>query len=605
MATLNQCMSHRGPDDEGVFIRESAPIGGLAARRLAIQDVSQTGHQPMIGEAGRVVGVLNGEIYNVAELRGALTSLGHRFRGLSDTEVMLSAYEEWGFDCLDRLRGMFALAVLDREDGRVFLARDRLGIKPLYYLADPERLAFASELNALVAAGLAPARVSARSLETFLRHGAVDEPDSLVENVGMVPAGSWVMWSRGRSETRRYWDLGRAFTTPKAVARSGAPQQLLREVLEDAVAKHLVSDVPLGVFLSGGVDSSALVGLVARVSGMPPVTLSVDFAEAAFSERKYMQLVQTRFKTRHHEVRLGPTEFLDMLPGALRAMDQPTIDGLNTYVVSSAAHDAGLTVALSGLGSDELFGGYETFRLGSRLGLIRHVPRGARGFGAWTAAKILGASDRTDKITQLLRSESSASIPQALYRQLFTPDQRRRLMPSIALETNDSPAVPAGLDDFNLVSFLELGTYMRDMLLRDADVFSMAHSLELRVPFLDHEVVEYVASVSGEVKSRGGTKAFLIDAVHDLLPAEIAQRRKMGFVIPFSEWMRNGLRQRVDEALTDPSLGGPMSQFLDGDEVRRVWEAFQRGRTGWARPWALFVLKTWGQRLADAHPGTP
>jgi asparagine synthase (glutamine-hydrolysing) len=513
---------------------------------------------------------------------------------------MLAAYEEWGIECLDRFRGMFALAMLDQRDGSVFLARDRLGIKPLYYLSDPERLAFASELKVLLVAGIAPIRVSTSSLETFLTHGAVGEPQSLIENVRMLGAGSSITWSQRRAVVRKYWSLGQAFATPATMRASEWPREALREVLEDAVAKHLVSDVPLGVFLSGGIDSSALVGLVAHVSGSAPVTLSVDFAEARFSERRYMQLVQSRFKTHHHEVRLGPGEFLAMLPGALAAMDQPTIDGLNTFVVSSAARGAGLTVALSGLGGDELFGGYETFRLGSRLGLVGRVPGPVRRVGTWTASRLLGPSDRTEKVIQLLLSDATPSSSQALYRQLFTPAQRRRLVNTVAAEPGESPFVPVGLDDFNMISYLELDSYMRNTLLRDADVFSMAHSLELRVPLLDNEVVRYVASLPGAVKSRGGPKALLIDAVHDLVPPEIANRRKMGFSLPFSEWMQDGLRSHIDEALSDPTLGGPLCNLLDAGEVRRVWDAFLQGRTNWARPWALFVLKMWGQRLADA-----
>jgi asparagine synthase (glutamine-hydrolysing) len=546
----------------------------------------------------QAVGVLNGEIYNVKELRHLLELRGHEFRGTSDTEVVLNAYEQWGASCLPRLRGMFALAILDLRDGRVQLARDALGIKPLYYLMTSNTLAFASEVQALVVTGLADARVSEIGVESFLETGAVAEPETLIEGVRMLPPGTWLSWDGLAGEIHRYWDLQRAFERPHDSSSWNETCRELRHVLERAVRRHLISDVPLGVFLSGGVDSTAIVGLASGVSNPPPQTISVDFAERGYGEGKYMDLVASRFGTSHQQVRLSQADLIARLPAALSAMDQPTIDGINTYVVAGVARGAGLTVALSGLGADELFGGYGTFRLSAAAAFARTLPKPIRSGAAWTISRVLGATDSTAKVAQWLASDSPPA-PEVVFRELFSVGSRHRLLRARPSTLRRPTGRPSQLDAFNRVSLSELRTYMLNTLLRDTDVFSMAHGLEVRVPFLDREVVEYVARLPGHLKAGRGPKSLLVGSLTDILPSEVIRRRKMGFSLPLEHWMRDSLRDDIDDALRDSSFGGPLASLLDPDAVGDTWKAFQAGRVGWARAWSLYVLKSWGQRLLD------
>jgi len=597
---LSVALRHRGPDDDGIVLLDTPDATvALCVRRLAIQDLSPLGHQPMASRRTESWICFNGELYNAAELRHTLNAMGHRFQGRSDTEVALHAYDAWGADCLDRFRGMYAIAVWDAPQRRLFLARDRLGIKPLYYTWQGGGFWFASELRALLATGVVSRTLSPEGLGSYLAFGAVQEPLTIVDGVHVLPPGHFGFVDAAGIELAPYWSLGDAF------ARTAAPRPRpelvghLRDLLEEVVRLHLVSDVPLGVFLSGGIDSSALVGLVASVAEQPPQTVSVVFPQQRYSEERHIGLVAERFGTRHTQVVLDQAEMLRQVPAAMSAMDQPTFDGVNTYVVSGQARAAGVTVALAGVGGDELFAGYDTFRIVSRLERLRRLlPVPARPLASGLALRAMRDTDRARKLARWLRAREPGLSALGLRRELFSPGAVARLLGG-GRPGPGQHEPPAPCDDqTNRTSFLELDQYMRNILLRDTDIMSMAHSLEVRVPFLDHEVVELVAGLPGELKARGPTpKPLLVEALADLLPAQVVNRRKMGFALPFELWLRGVLREQVESALLDPGFGGPVAELLDQAAVAEVWRRFLDGRAEWVRPWSIYALKVWTETM--------
>ena len=618
-------MRHRGPDDEGLLIAPpGAPSAALGARRLSIIDLPG-GHQPVFNEDATLAVVFNGEIYNFRELRQALEAQGHAFRTRSDTEVIVHAYEQWGADCVHHLRGMFAFAVLDLRnhpagDGPcVFLARDRLGIKPLYYVVANGRLLFASEVRALLESQQVPRRMSESALEAYLLFGSVAEPMTLVEGVFSLPPGHRMLMPLaarpGEARPEAYWDF--ALATRGSVKPAAGEAEELRALLEGAVRDHLIADVPLGLFLSSGLDSTALAALASREQqGLH--TFTVVFPEQDFSEADLARQTARRFGTRHEELMLSGEQMLARLEEAVAALDQPTMDGINAYFVSWAARQVGLKVAISGLGGDEVFGGYSTFRTSPRaarlaaLGSV--VPRGVRSATASAAAKLGEARRRGDaarKLAALWRDPEFLPHPYFFVRALFTPEQSARLL-AVAAPRRGKTHAPAAkdspwrawleetarqaerLDSFAEVSCLEMRSYMVNTLLRDTDAVSMSHSLEVRVPLLDHRLVEFVAQLPEPVKRGGVPKALLIGALGELLPQEVVHQRKRTFTFPWERWLRGALREQVAAGLAD--LAPALQPVLSGEAVRAVWQDFLSRRTNWSRPWSLYVLNEWSRR---------
>lgn len=600
-SAMAEAMAHRGPDDEGIELAATtsgAPVG-ICARRLAVQDCSPLGHQPMVSPRTRAVLALNGELYNTGELRAELEALGMRFRGSSDTELALGAYDAWGAEAFARFRGMFSIAIWDAALETVVLCRDRLGIKPLYYSASGSQLLFASELRALLASGCLSPEVSVSAVASFLALGAIQEPESGLSGVAQLPAGHYAHWNDGPISLTPYWSLEDAFTNRSQLPRDEAIREL-RGTLEDAVSSHLISDVPLGVFLSGGIDSSALVALVSTVSGQPPRTVSVTFPQVEFSETPQMHLMRDRYETQHTEVHLSDEFVIEKVPSALAAMDHPSFDGVNTFIVSELARiEAGLTVSLSGLGSDELFGGYDTFSLVPRLNRIRaRVPRPAARLASVLVDTPLTRNNRRDKMVRWLGQTDIDGSAYQLRRELFAPELAAALLPGAAVTRPPLPVFDTR-DSVNDVSYLELSVYMRNVLLRDSDVMGMANSLEIRVPFLDHKVVELAASLPGEWKAfdESAPKSLLVDALKDLLPPEVVYRPKMGFVLPFGHWLRGPLKSDAEDVLLGHQSAGSLDDLLDRSAVEKVWRGFLDGSMSWHRPWALYVLKRWAQRI--------
>jgi asparagine synthase (glutamine-hydrolysing) len=626
---------HRGPDEEGILKKPGAMLG---MRRLSIIDL-EGGRQPVYNENGDVGVVFNGEIYNFPQLRGELEAR-HRFRTRSDTEVVVHAYEEWGARFLEHLQGMFAFALWDGRaidtkpdsTGNVLLARDRLGIKPLYYAFADGKLFFASEVRALLAGEAVARRLSAEAVEAYLLFGSVVEPMTLVKGIFSLPPGHSFTVACGTPllpHPTPYWDV--AALKHNAARDRNAPHDMAsaaratRPLLEDAVRSHLLADVPLGLFLSSGIDSTAIAALAARErSGLR--TFTVIFPEEEFSEARLARETASRLGCEHCEFVLSAEQMQARLLDSIGALDQASMDGVNTFFVSWAARQVGLKVALSGLGGDEVFGGYPTFRATPRVAriaaLVRLMPGPVRNAVSTILLETSDSgllplhSDATRKLAAIWSNPHALPHPYFYARMLFTPQQTEQLLLPSAFSPGCSgdrdgsvvswrswieqvSAQSDGLDGGSAVSWLELRTYMVDTLLRDTDAMSMHHSLEVRVPLLDHPLVEFVAGLPDSVKVRSGvSKALLAEALGDLLPREIVRQPKRTFTFPWQRWLHGPLGQEVGSRLSglSPSLAG----VLDAKTVQSIWASFLAGRTGWARPWSLFVLNEWVRRHVDA-----
>ena len=607
-----ESLAHRGPDDSGTIVLRDPTFNdeiGLGNRRLAILDLSPLGHQPMQdADTGNWI-VFNGEIYNFRDIRRELERGGTSFVSNSDTEVVLKAYARWGDECLAKFRGMFALALWDARLHRLFLARDPMGIKPLYYAQAGSYFLFASEVRTLLGAGLVRRRIDPAGLVNYLTFGSAYDPLTLVEGVGAVPPGHTLTWEGGTLRQSSYWDLADDSSTQDSRTLSAKDEkqsvEQLRPMLEEAVRLQLVSDVPVGVFLSGGIDSSALVSILSR-SGVTASTFSIVFREADFSEAQHARAIAAKFHTDHHEINVSQSDVLAAIPEALGAMDLPTMDGINTYFVSRETRRAGVKVALSGLGGDEVFAGYASFRILPRIERWarpwKRIPRALRGSLASAFAAVSRRTDQKRKLATLTRANGRILHPYFLTRMLFTPDQRDLLFPNVDIGAAKAASVSQCeglqrarlLDPINRVSYLESRCYMLNTLLRDADFMSMSQGLEVRVPLIDHLLAKSVLALPGKWKVNGTPKKLLVEALAGSLPDEIVHRPKRGFTLPFEHWMRQELRPEVEPVLGRKRLeDGPLGGLLDANQVEQVWRNFLDGETSWSRPWSLYVLQRW------------
>ena len=613
LGVMARAMAHRGPDDQGVFV---APHGrvGIANRRLAIRDLSPAGHMPMASDDGSVWITYNGEIYNADALRSELETLGCIFRSRSDTEVILRGYEVWGAQAVARLRGMFAFAVLDCRQsagsgGRLLLARDPMGIKPLYYAWTEAGLVFASELQALQASGLASAEVNPTGVVAYLLMGSVPNPLTIYRQISALEPATWLEIDLDRPEPARavtYWRLPDDISPVASQAEAVA---LVQERLLDAVRVRLVSDVPLGAFLSGGLDSSSVVMLMRAATNGPIRTCSMVFEEAEYSEASYARAVAGAAGAEHFERVITANDVLAELDAMLAALDQPSIDGINTYFVSQTARQAGLTVALSGLGGDEIFGGYpNTFvqapQVYRALRFAQSVPGGRR--AAQAALGLLPNRQRWTRVADAL--DRPASLPSAYLarRGLFAPSEVKAMVtPDVWLEAarafdpvdhirtraGGEPGPADSGSSMAWISRAELRTYTHHQLLRDTDVMSMAHSLEVREPLLDVLLVEAVLRLPDSAKQNhaAGPKPLLVQAMGDRLPAVVRERRdKQGFTFPFARWLRGPLQAQVQARLAALDAGG----LLRPGVGHQVYDSYRQGHVHWSRPWALVALTT-------------
>ncbi|MBL9216341.1 MAG: asparagine synthase (glutamine-hydrolyzing) [Opitutaceae bacterium] len=603
---------HRGPDDRGLVSDGPATLGMC---RLAIIDPAN-GRQPMTSPDGRFTVVFNGAIYNYRELQPALAAAGWVFRTQCDTEVLLAAYARHGAACLHQLRGMFAFAVWDARERTLFAARDPLGIKPLYYARLPGTgVAFASEIHALLAAGQVPRTLDPQSAGEFLAWFSVPAPRTIYQGISsLLPGHSLTRDAAGRIGIQAWWRL----PAPQGAAPAGSYHdfiQGLRHQLEDSIRAHRVADVPVGAFLSGGMDSAAVVGLMARGGARRLRTFTLTFGEAGYSEEAGARAAAQAFGTEHHEERITGARVAADLPRILAALDQPTGDGINTYYASATARRGGVTVALSGLGGDELFGGYPSFRdlprLQRLLPLWRRLPAGlrarvVRGLAARPGTRARKLADFLAHARDLheLAALQRRVLPESSRLPLLAPEARataERLGP-LHPRLDEFAAELIGADPFQVISAWELRTYMADVLLRDSDVFSMAHSLELRVPFVDRPLLEWLWPQPDYFKhDPRQPKRALADATADLLPAALRHRPKQGFTLPFARWMLAELRPFLEDTFAPASLAA--CPWLEPAAVRGLWQAYTATRDprAWSRVWTIAMLVAFANRR-DAGP---
>jgi asparagine synthase (glutamine-hydrolysing) len=617
---MNAALRHRGPDGEGYWESGSDDRGWglmLAHRRLAILDLTAAAAQPMVDPVTGDVLVLNGEIYNYQELKRALAAKGHSFSSTGDTAVMLRVLADEGPAGVDRLRGMFAFAFWNVSARSLLIARDPLGIKPLYVTGNPDpggtwKLAFASEVRALLAGGLfATPRLNPRAVASVLWNGFVVAPETIVEQVEAVLPGELRTYdSRGKESTRRqYWSLARAAATPAPL-----DEMQLSSALEESVRLHLASDVPLGVFLSGGIDSSAVANLAHRAAGDAINTFTLTFEEEKYNEAHIARKVAAAIGTRHHELLLTEQHFTDGLDAALQSLDQPTFDALNSYYMSHAVRAAGVTVALVGTGGDELFGGYTTFRDLPALRKAAWVPESLCAAAAGIVARALPGSGsqippqtRWAKLPEMLgRRRDPLALYQMAYA-LFLPNLQRRLLDGAVAEipVDGLPAVTRariaaegrGRSTLSAISVFEQRLFLGERLLPDTDAASMSASLEVRLPLVDQLLSEQVDRIPAAQRfGPVGKKSLLRRIGLRGLDPVLFDRPKSGFVLPYDRWLRSGLGRVVDQTMRDATA--VRQTGLDPQSVAQLWTAFSDGAPGlyWSRVWAVYVLIWWCQR---------
>ncbi len=571
-----RALNHRGPDDRGTLDEVHRGIRAqLGHVRLSIIDLSPLGHQPMTSQSGNVTIVFNGEIYNHVELRNELLALGAKFRSQSDTEVIVAGYEQWGADIATRLRGMFAFALWDRNERKVLLVRDPFGVKPLYYTQSGGTLSFASEVRALIALGVTSRRLSREGLASHLAFGAPQEPHTALEGVFSLEPGTVMTATRAQRKTAAYFSLPR---NEAAVGQAEA-SATLRKLLDDSLRLRLVADVEVGVFLSGGIDSSAVLARAIAL-GATPRSFTVSFDEAQFDEWNYASAVAKHFGCPHERIVLNPQGVLADLRRAVGSLDQPSGDGINTYFVSRAVREAGLKVALSGLGGDEIFAGYENFRRMRWLGRLPRVPQ--------AAALGLRTGGQAGRLLSLIGGNG----PKQRYRHLrsmFAPNECRLLAPQTQ-EVLPSTFLPSA-DPLATFSRLEIEGYLLNTLLRDTDVMSMAHGLEVREPLLDTKLVHYVLTLPGNLKlSPNVNKPLLVDAA-GTLPKAATDRKKMGFSLPLDLWLKRELRAWAVDLVRDEKAA--QNAGLDPQQLVVAWDRFLQGDITFARIWTLLTWQAW------------
>jgi len=588
LTQMNNSMSHRGPDAEGIFVNERIALGH---RRLSIIDTSAAANQPMHTASHNASIVFNGEIYNYLELREELKH-EYAFSTQSDTEVILALYTLRGIEGFNQLAGMFAFVLHDHNTTTTWVYRDRLGIKPIYYATHNEGIVVSSELRSVLASGLFEKKFNTAVLGEYIETQTIQAPNTCIEHIFFLDAGHALRITDSEFEKFRYYDLVKENHSCELTFQEA--KQALRTSLTTSVEQHMRSDVRYGAFLSGGIDSSLMVALMAQHSSNPVETFQIAFQEDEFDESAYARIVAEKYGTDHHEIVLSENDFLKQIPNAVSALDFPSGDGPNTFVVSKATREAGLKVAISGLGGDELFAGYPVFKhmhavANNKLLHFPHFIRKAASIGL-SALLTDRAGQKKVELLAMKNTDSSHVFP--LIRKVW--DARK-----IARSAHYTPNLhqlnhifKSAAPFLSKVSMAEMEAYMQHVLLRDSDQMSMAHALEIRVPFLDHRVVELAMQIPDHWKFPHTPKKFLTDTFDDLLPNEIVHRKKMGFTLPWNHWMKNELRTFCTEGLTIL-----VNNHLLQSTILQEWENFLKGNTKlpFTAFWHLVVLGHWIQ----------
>lgn len=595
--SMTSALAHRGPDDRGFHSwTNGVNVVSLGHTRLSILDLSAAGQQPMTEQSGRYWTVFNGEIYNYLELRKLLDPDGRLFRTSTDTEVILHGYDRWSEESFRLFRGMFAFALFDKQRQTVHLARDPLGIKPLYYYISGERLLFASEVQALLASGHVPRKINREALSSFLSSGSFGASDAAISGVKLLQPGEMLIVKLSGKTLE--WSVSR-YEKEISVEEEGSPSDRnggtghMLQLLEQSVKCHLVADVPVGLFLSGGIDSTAILHLMRQAGCNALKTFTVTFPERNFSESAFARRVARRYDAEHSELQLAESDLISELPAALAAMDQPTMDGINTFIIAKAVRSAGVKVALSGLGSDELFAGYPSFRRARWARLAAKVPKSVRRTFA-VAGRTVRSGPGYDKFWDLLGTDCTPQSAYRISRQLFEPTEIARILPGTPHSVECKQLRFSG-DEINEMSRLETRGYMTNLLLRDTDFMSMASSLEVRVPFIDKVVVRHALQLPGNWKiAQSIPKPLLLEAMRGAVPEYVWNRRKMGFVFPFDTWMRSTLRENMEQTFGSRKTADAIG--IDHRSLSVVWRRFLDGSVRWSKPWSLYVLLRWCER---------
>ena len=605
-----ELLAHRGPDGEGVWTDGAI---GLGHRRLAIIDLSPAGRQPMTAIGGDLTITFNGEIYNFQVIRRELEARGHRFASRTDTEVILAAYREWGVDCLSRFRGMFAFAIWDAGNRTLFIARDRVGKKPLHYLVDSDGLAFASEPKAFFAdPGFRP-EPNLEALSAYLSYQYVPSPLSAFKGVHKLPPAHYLLIRDGRVTVHRYWKL--SYATKQQVSHDDACAELL-DRLRDAVRLRLISDVPLGAFLSGGIDSSAIVALMATLTDVPVKTFSIGFDEKEFDELSYARQVADRYATEHHEFIVRP-DARDIFPQLVWHYNEPYADAsaIPTYYLSQLARRH-VTVALNGDAGDENFAGYRRYVPAARSQQFDRLPSPIRRAVAGTA-RLMPAPRQSSSVLYRGRRwlRHLSDTPEGRYTRsvmIFDADLKAEICDPAFLTSaggsapgrflSDAFATSDASDFVDSLLDVDVNYYLSDCLLVKVDIATMAHGLEGRSPMLDHEFMEFAASLPSDLKLRGTTTKYIFKrAVRDLVPSDIVNRPKKGFSVPLEAWFRKDLRELSGDLLMDGRLA--QRGYFDRRAVQRLLEEHWSGAASWQNQlWSLVMLESWHRMFIDTRP---
>jgi len=593
-------MSHRGPDAANYITEDCIALGH---RRLSIIDLSAAANQPFADNSARYVMVFNGEMYNFMDVKKMLPS--YAFHTSSDTEVLIAAFAQWGPACIHHFKGMFAFAIWDRQEKELTVMRDRLGVKPLYYYIDKDQFIFASEIRAILASAKVKRSANKKALQELFSYQSIGGNLSAVNGIEQLEAGGYMKVKNGKTEKHLYWDITKTSSCGFDFNDEKATRQHIRSLLANAVHRRLVSDVPVGAFLSGGIDSSAVVGLMAETGNAPPNTFTIGFTEKEFDESGYAGQVAKKFNSRHTSLLLKPTVFLDELENALNAMDTPSADGINTYVVSKAIRASGITVALSGVGGDELFAGYPFFKQFLQLQKRKHLYQGT-GLLRQVMAAVAGAgsSNRKKRIQQIITAPSTGiEYMYPVSRQILSPALVHRLTTFKGFRMQETALFETlagkhrNIEQYPLLSQVSIAEYLgytQHTLLKDTDQMSMAVSLEVREPFFDHELIEFVLAVPDALKYPVYPKSLLVDSLGSLLPHEIVHRKKQGFVFPWSSWMKTELRSFCEKRLQRLQE----RSFINKDALNSYWKRFLSGDPAvrWPELWMFVVLEHWMEK---------
>jgi asparagine synthase (glutamine-hydrolysing) len=591
---ISQFMIHRGPDAEGLFAE--GPVL-LAHRRLSIIDPGVQANQPFYSQDGRYVLVYNGELYNYKSLRAELRA--YDFLTNSDTEVVLAAFQAWGISCMERFEGMFAFAIWDKVSERLIMGRDRLGIKPLYYYISDQHLIFASEVRSILSSGLVAKILDKRALGDYIQYHTVHAPNTLIKDIYQLPAAHLAIYDKGELTLIRYWQAGGKKEYTKL--NRTAALSTFRELFFDSVEQRMLSDVPIAAFLSGGIDSSAVVAAMAQRSSKAVDAFSVGFSEKDYDESAYSKMVADQFSCKHHLFQLRADDFLSELPESFQAVDHPSSDGINVYLISKLIAKQGIKVALSGLGGDELFGGYAVFGQMQRLNQFKafwNLPQGLRKPLGFLVNRVFN-DHRGARLQAILSADSGAYLD--LYPELGKYSTREQIKATGISPHNKSVENYLNLLGFDpswspmtQVSFGELYRYASSVLLRDSDQMGMANSLEIRVPFMDHKLVDFVLSLDDSIKQPyPQPKQFLIDSMEGILPKEVLYRKKQGFNLPYDRWLRHELHDFADRYIKNLNQRAIFSPSY----VEKLWKLYQSGnkRVQWVEIWNLVRLESWLQ----------